>query len=212
MLYASGAVLAGLLLGETYLKGGLKKMNLGSIMSAGDMPFYYFEDADGDQVSLPCTERLLSVDLASHVTAQRFMPVVAIKGNPEVRLASFQSLASKPLAGPWAPVVIVPPAPAAPVAAPVAAASPPEAFAAPEVATPEAAPQPVAETPEPAVAADAPAAATEPAPMSEAESAALDADLAALLSSLDTGDASAGEAPAAEEELDPGLAALLADL
>ncbi len=34
MLYASGAVLAGLLLGET-LKGGLKKMNLGSIMARG---------------------------------------------------------------------------------------------------------------------------------------------------------------------------------
>jgi len=210
MLYASGAVLAGLLLSETFLKGGMKKMNLGSIMSAGDMPFYYFEDADGDQVTLPCTERLLSVDLAAYVTGQRFMPVVAIKGKPEVRLASFQSLAGKPLAGPWAPVVIVPAAPATAATAPVAEAPPPDAAAAPE-----AAPQPSAETPAPAEPTDAPAAAAEPAPMSESESAALDADLAALLSSLDTGTdsaAGAGAEPAAEPELDPALAALLADL
>jgi type VI secretion system protein ImpC len=214
MLYASGAVLAGLLLGETFLKGGMKKMNLGSIMSAGDMPYYFFEDADGDQVSLPCTERLLSVDLAAHVTAQRFMPVVAIKGKPEVRLGSFQSLAGKPLAGPWAPVVIAPAAQAAApaAAAPVAEATATDAASEPVAATTEAAAEPAAEAPAAAEPTDAPAAASEAAPMSEAESAALDADLAALLSSLDTGTEGAAAADAPSEELDPGLAALLADL
>ena len=125
MLWGSGTILAGLFLGQTFLKQGMKKMNLGSILSVNEMPYYYFEDADGDQIALPCTERLVSVDTAANVTRQRFMPILAIKGKPEVRLGSFQSLAGKPIAGPWAPVVIAPsdvaaPAAAAPAAAPAA--------------------------------------------------------------------------------------------
>jgi type VI secretion system ImpB/VipA family protein len=212
MLWSSGAILAGYLLGETCLKQGLKKMNLGSVMSAGDMPYTYYTDPDGDQVALPCTERLLSVDLAAHVTAQRFMPVVSIRGRPEVRLGSFQSLAGRPLAGPWAPVAVnwssspsAPPAAApapAPVAAPIAAPTP-----APVAAAPVAAPA--------APAAPAPAAAeVQPpaeAPASETAASSADAELDALLASLN----SLGSEPApsaGSDEMDPGLAALLADL
>ena len=68
-----------------------------AMLTLGDMPYFFYEDADGDQVALPCTERLLNVDLAAHVTAQGFLPVLAIKGKPEVRLGSFQSLTGKPL-------------------------------------------------------------------------------------------------------------------
>jgi type VI secretion system ImpC/EvpB family protein len=200
MLYASGAILAGLLLGETFLKGSLNKMALGSIMSAGDMPYYFFEDADGDQVALPCTERLLSVDLASHVAAQRLMPVISIKGKPEVRLGSFQSLAGKPLAGPWAPVAISPTAVAAAPAAIASAAAPVEQPAAP-AAQSEAAP----------IAKAEPAAVAAPPPNPEA--AAVDDELDALLASLSAPSSEAGPPPAeGEAELDPGLAALLADL
>jgi len=187
MLYASGAILAGLLLGESFIKGD-GKIKLGSIMSAGDMPYYYYEDADGDKVGLPCTERLLSVDLASHVTAQRFMPVLSIKGRPEVRLGSFQSLAGKQLAGFWAPVTVGP-------AAPAAASSPPTGAA----AEPAPAASGVVET---------------PAASSQAEAAAADAELDALLASLAAPAESAAPAGVAEgdAELDPALAALLADL
>jgi type VI secretion system protein ImpC len=207
MLWSSGAILAGYLLGETCLKQGLKKMNLGSVMSAGEMPYTYYTDADGDQVALPCTERLLSVDLAAHVTAQRFMPVVSIRGRPEVRLGSFQSLAGKTLAGPWAPVAIS--WSSGPSAAPVAASPAPtaEPVAVAPVATPAAAaPEPVA-----APSAAAPSAATEPAPASETPASSADAELDALLASLD----SLGSDPtpsAGSDEMDPGLAALLADL
>jgi type VI secretion system protein ImpC len=199
MLYTSGAVLAALLLGQTYLKGGMKKMNLGSIMTAGDMPYYYFEDADGDQVALPCTERMLSVDLAAHVTAQRFMPVLAIKGKPEVRLGSFQSLTGKPLAGPWAPLTVAP-TPASGVASPAAA---------------EPAPEPAAPIAEEAAAAAPDVAAVEAAPVEAApaaEASAVDAELDSLLASLAAPAEGAGEATAMDAELDPGLAALLADL
>jgi type VI secretion system protein ImpC len=196
MLYTSGAVLAGLLLAETFLKGGMKKMNLGSIMQAGDMPYYYYEDADGDQVALPCTERLLSVDLAAHVTKQRFMPVLAIKGKPEVRLGSFQSLAGKPIAGPWAALVIAPAAAPAAAPAPVAVGEIPEATAAAPASAPEATvPEPAAEAP--------------PAP---AEAASADAELDALLASLGSSEPAADAPAGGEAELDPGLAALLADL
>jgi type VI secretion system ImpC/EvpB family protein/type VI secretion system ImpB/VipA family protein len=193
ILYASGAILAGLLLGETYSKaGGLKKMNLGSVMSAGDMPYFVFEDAEGEQVALPCTERLLSVDLAAHVSGQRFMPILGIKGRPEVRLGSFQSLTGKPLAGPWAPLTIAPSAaPAAPAAAPTPA------------------PAPAQEAPPPAPAAEQPAPA---APAAEAAPAAADAELDALLASLGSGPETPAAPAGGEEQLDPGLAALLADL
>jgi type VI secretion system protein ImpC len=199
MLYASGAILAGLLLGESFVKGGMKKMNLGSLMTAGDMPYYFYEDRDGDQVALPCTERLVSVDLASHVAAQGFMPVISIKGKPEVRLGSFQSLAGKPLAGPWAPVVIAPPAAAA---EPVAAAPAPVPAPPPSEATaPSAAELPAAIEPAPAPEA--------PTAEQAAEAAAVDAELDSLLASLG---GPSDAAPDAEVEMDPDLAALLADL
>jgi type VI secretion system ImpB/VipA family protein len=209
MLWSSGAILAGYLLGETCLKQGLKKMNLGSVLSAGEMPYTYYTDADGDQVALPCTERLLSVDLAAHVTSQRFMPVVSIRGRPEVRLGSFQSLAGRTLAGPWAPVTVS--WSSVPSAAP-AAASPapvPEPVAAAPVDAPTAAaPDPVA-APVPSAATPSPA--TELAPASETSASSADAELDALLASLDSL-ASEPVPSAGSDEMDPGLAALLADL
>jgi len=47
----NSAILAGLLLGLTFSKQGFKKMDLGSILTVGEMPFYYYTDADGDQVA-----------------------------------------------------------------------------------------------------------------------------------------------------------------
>jgi type VI secretion system protein ImpC len=191
ILYGSGAILAALLLGETFAQGGLKKMNLGSVMTAGDMPYFVFEDAEGEQVALPCTERLLSVDLAAHVSGQRFMPILGIRGRPEVRLGSFQSLAGKPLAGPWAAIAFTP-APAAPAPAAAAPAAP----------APAAAPAP------PAPAAEQPAPAAEAAPAA----AAVDAELDALLASLNTPSEPSAAPADGGDQLDPGLAALLADL
>jgi len=64
--------------------------------------------------------------MAQHVTSQRFLPVLAIRGRPDVRLGGFPSLAGQPLAGAWAAAVPASaPAPAAKapaVAAPAAKA------------------------------------------------------------------------------------------
>jgi hypothetical protein len=100
MLWGNPAVIAALLAGQTYTLQG-QKMNLGSIMSVGDMPFHYYTDKDADQVPLPCTERLMTARMAALMTSQAFMPLISLKGRPEVRLGSFASLAGKILAGPW---------------------------------------------------------------------------------------------------------------
>jgi type VI secretion system protein ImpC len=101
MLWGNGSVLAGLLLAQTFSKQGLKKMNVGSILSVGDMPYYYFTDKDGDQVALPCTERLLNVRSAGDVAAAGFIPLLSVLNRNEVRLGGFQSLAGMQLSGPW---------------------------------------------------------------------------------------------------------------
>ncbi len=104
MLWANGSILAGLLLGKTFGDQGMKSMKLGSVMTLGDVPFYYYIDSDGDQVALPSTERLVSEPTAVYIMSQNFMPVLSIRGRPEVRLGGFVSLSGAQLAGPWAPL------------------------------------------------------------------------------------------------------------
>ncbi|MDT8343071.1 MAG: type VI secretion system contractile sheath large subunit [Thermohalobaculum sp.] len=100
MLWANPVVLVAILLAETARQGGAK-MSLGKVMSLGEMPFHYMTDAHGDQVALPCTERLLNTRSAAEVVVRGFMPVVSVKGRTEVRLGSFQSLGRGELMGPW---------------------------------------------------------------------------------------------------------------
>ncbi len=103
-LWGNGANLAGLMLGRTFAEQGLEGMELGTIMVQGDLPLYYFTDSDGDQVALPCTERLTTESVVARAVAQGFMPLCWLRGRNEVRLGSLQSLAGGPLAGPWGPV------------------------------------------------------------------------------------------------------------
>jgi type VI secretion system protein ImpC len=217
-LWTNPSVLMGLLLAQTSVEQG-KKMNPGSIATVGDMPFFYYTDKDGDQTALPCTEKLVTSREASLATSQGFIPVVSIKGSPEVRVGSFNALNGKTIAGPWAPLNI-PRTGGAPAAAPVAAAPPPAMGEAP-------APAPAAEAPPPAAEAPAPVAApAEAAP--EAADSTGDPDLDALLAGLSPpaeGGAPAAEGPAAAPteaaapaaetqpgDLDPELADLLKGL
>jgi type VI secretion system protein ImpC len=108
LLWANGSILAGLLLGQTYSEQGLPGMELGSKMVLGDVPFYYYTDENNDQIALPCTERWVSEPVAMYATSQHLMPVLSIRGRPEIGLGSFGSLHGPELAGPWAPVVIEP--------------------------------------------------------------------------------------------------------
>jgi len=104
MLWGNPAFIAALLLAQTYLKQGAKT-NLGSIMTVGDMPYYFYVDEDEDQVALPCTERLINERVAGRIALEHFAALLSLKGRPEVRLGSFTALSGEPLAGRWpAPV------------------------------------------------------------------------------------------------------------
>lgn len=185
MLWAHPGVLAGYLLAETWVQQGAK-MSLGSVMNLGEMPYYVYTDEDGEQIALPCTERLYSERQAVQVAAYRVMPVLSLRGRPEVRLGSFTSLAGTPLAGFWAPAAVQP------------AAAQPKPAAAPEPAAP--APAPAAE---PAAAAEAP----EPAAAAAAAADTGTDELDSLLASLN-----AEPAPAASDSTEADLDALLASL
>jgi type VI secretion system protein ImpC len=187
MLWGNSAVVAGLLLGATWSQQG-SSMKPGSVLSIGEMPFYYYTDADGDQTALPCTERMLSSRMAEGVIKHRFMPMLSIKGEPQIRLGGFKSLAGGNLAGSWQPAT----------ASANSAASEPEAGDTETAETSEPAPE----------STDAPA-----EPASDPE---LDKLLASL--NEDTAPAETppepppGEEPSADQPIDPDLAALLKDL
>ena len=182
MLWGNPALAVGLLLTQGWAKAGAK-MVPGAVSVVGDMPYYVYTTPDGDQVALPCTERLYGERQTAAALRYHVMPVVSLRGRPEVRLAGAASLAGTPIAGRWAPVAVAPtPAASAALAA--------------------AAPEPAAAEPEAAAEVDAASEAT--AEVSEAPSSD---DLDALLASL-----SAPTPPAAEGETEVDLDALLASL
>ncbi|WP_313474782.1 type VI secretion system contractile sheath small subunit [Agrobacterium pusense] len=101
MLWANPVILSAILMAATVTRMG-KTMRLGEIMSLGDIPMHVMTDQHGDQIALPCTERLLDTRGAAEVVARGFMPVLSVKGRTEIRQGSFQSLGGAMLAGPWA--------------------------------------------------------------------------------------------------------------
>ena len=208
MLWGNAAVIAGLLLGATFARQGAQ-MQPGTILSLGEMPFYYYTDADGDQTALPCTERMLSSKTADLVSKHRFMPLLSIKGRPEVRLGGFGSLAGGLLSGPWKPVTK-----SSPSAPPPAEAPAPEAK---ETSEPETESEPEATETQPASGERDSTDNSTAEPEAKAESS--DQELDNLLASLTEEAAPAADQPAAEAagseaepEIDPELAKLLKEL
>ena len=200
MLWGHPALIPALQLAKTFEKHG-KQMKLGSAMAAGDMPYYVYFDTDGEQIALPCTERLYNEKQTVAVSNYGVMPLLSLRGRPEVRLGGFGSLAGSPLAGFWAPVTVSfkssapahSPASQAPAAAEPVPANAPEPVVADAPAEADAAPD-----------LDALLASLEAPPAPEAEA---EVDLDALLASL-----SAEAPPAAADATEPDLDALLASL
>lgn len=177
-------------------------------LSIGDLPFHFVVDADGDQVALPCTERLVATDTAARLRLYGISALMAHKGQPELRVAGLESLGGQALGlqasakvGPRGSISTsirntMPERAASPASAAARARSDSEEEAAPAEA------------------------AAEPGGDSDASS---DTSLDDLLKSLGGDDtASAGEAPAEtgdaepaagdDAEMDPDLAALLKSL
>ncbi len=220
MLWGNPALLVAQLAATSWQKDG-KAMKLGSANVVGDLPVYVYHDADGDQVALPCTERLFNERQAMQIASAGVIPVVSLRGRPEVRVAGFAALGGAPLAGRWAPVEIKP----QPKAAPVPAAAPIPAPATEESAAPAEAEidttdldnlladltAPEAETVAEATIPEAPVAEVQAAEAPAAEApvveAAAEDDLDALLASL-----SAEPPPTPADDTDADLDALLASL
>src|SRR5690606_17625731 len=97
---ANPALLVAVLLCESVASQG-KNVQLGSVMTMDDVPFHYMRDEHGDQVALPCTERLLNVRTAAEVVARGYMPVLSVQGQNVVRLGSFQAVGGGELRGLW---------------------------------------------------------------------------------------------------------------
>ncbi len=201
MLWGHPALIPALLLAQTFGKQGAK-MKPGSLMVAGDMAYYVYTDPDGDQTALPCTERLYTEKQAVAVSNFGVMPLLSLRGRPELRLGGFLSVAGPPIAGFWAPAPLSPRAAPAPPAPPAAASPAPPAPA-----------QAQAQAQAVDSAAEA-AAETAPAPQAEAEA---EVDLDALLAGLsadtppDTASAAATAETAAVDDLDALLASLNAE-
>ncbi len=195
-LWANPAAVVGLLLAETFRKQG-DAMRLGSIAGIGELPYYCYEDADGDQTALPCTERYITERTMTSIAGQGFLPLLAVKNAPEVRVGLFRAVSGGLLGGWWAGA---PPALSAP-AQPVAADAEPMGEA---VADVDASAEPVV--------ADAPPEEAAPAEATAEEAPASDPELDALLASLSTPAEEPAPAAASEEEIDPELAKLLAEL
>ncbi len=187
MLWGNPAVLMAVLLSRDWEEDG-DRMSPGKRLTVNEIPFHYITDPHGDQVALPCTERLITLEKSTDTVSRGLIPVLAVKGRDEVRLGAVQSLAGQKVRGRWTD------APAAVEAQAEAERRPtfslpqgwePEPSAAPAPARPAAAPRPSA--------AAAPAAAMD--------------DLDALLAGF--GDAAA---PINPDAIDADLAALLEGL
>jgi type VI secretion system protein ImpC len=210
MLWGNSAAIAGLLLGATFSREGAK-MNPGSTLTLGEMPFYSYTDADGDETALPCTERMLSSKMAENVSKHRFMPMLSIKGRPEVRLGGFRSLAAGQLAGRWKPITTSVPSPAAPDPFQEEEAEPAEEIEALEAGTEsvESTDETIGETRE---APDSDPAPTESAAEAQAGDPELDKLLASLSEETSPGEAETASDGDTESGMDPELAKLLKDL
>ncbi|WP_208979199.1 type VI secretion system contractile sheath domain-containing protein [Pseudovibrio axinellae] len=100
MLWGNPAALVGLVLAKDYETSG-SAMQPGSILTVDEIPFHYVHDQYGDQVALPCTDRIISHRSIEPLMQQNLMPVVSMKGQPEVRIASLHGLAGQVISGRW---------------------------------------------------------------------------------------------------------------
>ncbi|MEL7472085.1 MAG: type VI secretion system contractile sheath large subunit [Planctomycetota bacterium] len=218
LLFGNGAVLAACLMAISFRQqGNLKGLDLSKTLSLDDMPYHYYADADGDQIALPCTDRMLSERMMTWVVGRGFTPVLAIRGRPEARLGGFHALAGGALAGPWAPATIEEAPPPTPDPEPepepddaIEDADEPELDDADEAdvddATDEAEDDSNDDKP---TAADDHDTSNDDA---DSDDNSEDDELDALLASLESGDEETDDGEGDDDEMDPELAALLADL
>ncbi|NRF66926.1 type VI secretion system contractile sheath large subunit [Aquincola sp. S2] len=116
LLWGNPALVAAVLLAQQVNEHGAHHPPLAQY-GLDELPYFFHYDEDGQAVALPCTERLLTERHVAALQGIGVVPLLAHKGQPEVRLGGFVSLAGGALAGPWggdAPLVEAPVAASAP--------------------------------------------------------------------------------------------------
>jgi type VI secretion system protein ImpC len=181
----------------------------GSTLSVGDLPFHYVVDADGDQVALPTTERLINLAAAESLRRLGINALMAHKGQPELRIAGLDSVQGEPLSLPG----LAKPASRMSISTQLQGRMPEAEKPAKGKAAGKRAGA-VDEETEDAEAADEPSESLEATDAGGHSDTSLDDLLASLGESTDNPgeDAASDEAPGEEAEMDPELAALLKSL
>ena len=236
--FSREAGLRGMLWGHPALLALTVLAQRGAPLAIDDLPFHHYVDEDGDSVALPCTERLISTNVASLLREAGISAVMAHKGEALVRFNGLEAVNGDGLAVAGATPKKAPSdsrfavqskidakgaqldaswARAVRKGGPVAAtAEEPAEEAADVAAAAESSSEPAAEAAEETAAEpadEATGAVDDSAPQTPAdEEKAPDSELAALLASLDKPAAPAEEAPVVEAPMDPELAALLKSL
>ena len=177
----------------------------GKSLGIGDLPFYYYVDADGDQIALPCTERLINAEAAARLRQAGLTALMAHKGQPELRVSGLETVGGQALA------LAMAGKPAARVGVSVGIGSRKERE--------EAAAAPASDDTEVSSDDDLALSTDDSGSSDSGDSGSSDLDdLLASLGGDDAGSGSGDEAAPAEEpaaestEMDPELAALLASL
>ena len=100
-LWGHPALVAGLLLGETFERDGWS-LRPGARAELDGLPIHTVTDEDGSR-NLPCAETLLTERAAERMMEGGIMPLASMKDSDAVRLVRFQSIAQPvaALAGRW---------------------------------------------------------------------------------------------------------------
>lgn len=97
--FTNGDGLRGMLWGHPALIAAcLLAAPSGKSLGIGDLPFHYYVDADGDQIALPCTDRLINADTAARLRQVGLAALMAHKGQPELRVSGLDAVTGAPLA------------------------------------------------------------------------------------------------------------------
>jgi type VI secretion system protein ImpC len=90
--FSREAGLGGMLWGHPALLALTVLARDGAPLAIDDLPFHHYVDDDGDSIALPCTDRLISTNVASLLRNAGINAVMAHKGEALVRLSGLEAV------------------------------------------------------------------------------------------------------------------------
>jgi type VI secretion system protein ImpC len=90
--FSREAGLRGMLWGHPALLALIVLAQRGAPLTIDDLPFHHYVDDDGDSVALPCTDRMISTNVASLLREAGINAVMAHKGEALVRFSGLEAI------------------------------------------------------------------------------------------------------------------------